>query len=152
MNAPAALVFKRVISGSPDEIFEAWTQPELMRQWLAPGQNKVVDARTDVRVGGTFYIRSTAPDGTLHTIDGTYRDLDFGRRIVMTWSYSGPVELLCKMETLLEIDLASAPGGQTSMTVVQTHITTPEAADGYREGWPTCFDKLETSFGARDQH
>ena len=148
MNAPANLVFKRIISGSPEEIFEAWTQPELMRQWLAPGENKVLEAHTDVRVGGRFQVRSTAPDGTLHTIDGTYRELDAGRRIVMTWSYSGPAALLCEMETLLEIDFASAPGGRTAMTVVQTQIATQNAAEAYREGWPTCFDKLERSVGA----
>lgn len=151
MNAPANLVFKRLIPGSPEEIFEAWTQPELMRLWLAPGDNKVIDARTDVRVGGRFHIHSTAPDGTLHAIDGIYRELESGRRIVMTWSYSGPVELLCEMETLLEIDFMAAPGGRTAMTVVQTRIGTPEAAHGYREGWPTCFDKLERSFGVRTQ-
>jgi uncharacterized protein YndB with AHSA1/START domain len=148
MTAPASLVFKRVIAASPDEVFEAWTQPELMRQWLAPGENKVIDARTDVRVGGAFLIRSTAPDGALHIIDGTYRELSNGQRVVMTWSYSGPVELLCEMETLIEIDLAPASDGGTAMTVTQTRIATPEAAEGYGEGWPTCFDKLERAFGA----
>src|SRR5262245_31585745 len=148
MSDLSGLVFKRVIPASPDEVFEAWTQPELMRQWLAPGANKVVDAHTDVRVGGNFRIRSTAPDGTLHTIDGTYRELNAGRRIVMTWTYSGPVELLCEMETLIEINFAPAPDGETAMAVTQTHITSNEAAQGYGEGWPTCFDKLERAFGA----
>jgi hypothetical protein len=148
MAAPTSLVFKRVIPASPDEVFEAWTQPELMRQWLAPGMNKVVDAHTDARVGGGFRIRSTAPDGTLHTIDGTYRDMSRGRRLVMTWSYSGPAALLCEMETLIEIDFAPAPNGETSMTMTQTHIATAGAARGYGEGWPTCFDKLERAFGA----
>jgi uncharacterized protein YndB with AHSA1/START domain len=148
MTAPARLVFNRVITASPGEVFEVWTQPELMRQWLAPGENKVIDARTDVRVGGEFRIRSIAPDGAVHVIDGTYRELSKGRRIVMTWSYSGPVELLCEMETLLEIDFSAAPDGETAMTVTQSRITTPEAAEGYREGWPTCFDKLARAFGA----
>ena len=148
MTAPAHLVFNRVIAASPDEVFDAWTQPQLMRKWLAPGENKVIDARTDVRVGGEFRIRSTAPDGALHVIDGTYCELSEGKRIVMTWGYSGPVELLCEMETLLEIDLAAAPNGATAMTVRQSRIATAEAAKGYREGWPTCFDKLARAFGA----
>ena len=147
MAAPPNLVFKRVIPASPDEVFEAWTQPELMRQWLAPGANKVVDAHTDVRVGGRFRIRSTAPDHTLHTIDGTYRELSSGRRIVMTWSYSGPVALLCEMETRIEIDFEPTSDGETLMTVTQTRIASEEAAQAYGEGWPTCFDKLERAFG-----
>jgi uncharacterized protein YndB with AHSA1/START domain len=147
MSTPATLTFKRRIPGPPDEVFDAWTQPDVIRLWLAPGDNRVIEATTDVRVGGNFRIRSIAPDGSLHTIDGTYRELDPPRRIVMTWSYSGPVELLCEMETLLEVDL-SANGDETAMTVTQTRIASPEAAEAYGEGWPTCFDKLERSVGA----
>lgn len=148
MSPSLSLTFKRRIPGPPHEVFDAWTQPQVMRQWLAPGDNNVIDATTDIRVGGSFRIRSTAPDGTVHTIEGSYRDLDPGRRIVMTWSYSGPVELLCEMETLLEIDLAAAGDDETAMTVTQTRLTTPEAAEAYGEGWPTCFAKLERTLGS----
>jgi len=147
MAGPLSLVLKRVIPASPDEVFEAWTQPELMQQWLAPGANKVVDAHTDVRVGGRFRIRSIAADQTLHTIDGTYRKLSSGRRIAMTWSYSGPVTLLCEMETHIEIDFSPTSDGETLMTVTQTRIASDEAAQCYGEGWPTCFDKLEGALG-----
>lgn len=148
MSATAALTFKRRIPGPPDEVFDAWTQPDVMRQWLAPGDNEVIEVTTDVCVGGRFRIRSIAPDGTLHTIDGSYRELAPARRIVMTWSYSGPVELLCEMETLIEIDLAALREGETAMTFTQTRIATPEAAEAYGDGWPTCFAKLERSMGA----
>jgi len=148
MSSAEDLHFKRLVPASPQEVFEAWTDPQTMRQWLAPGENKVIDAQTDVRVGGRFRIRSTAPDGSMHTIEGEYRELVPGRRISMTWSYSGPVELLCHMETLLEIDLEPAPGGETTMRVTQSRLATAEAAQGYGEGWPTCFDKLERTFGA----
>lgn len=151
MSDPASLVFKRVIPASPAEVFEAWTQPDLMRQWLTPGANKVIDTHTDVRVGGHFRIRSIAPDDSLHTIDGRYSELSAGRRVVMTWSYSGPVALLCEMETLIEIDFVPTPEGETLMTVTQTRIASDEAARGYGEGWPTCFDKLERAFGTAKQ-
>lgn len=143
MSAPAELLFKRVIPALPHEVFDAWTQPELIRQWLAPGDNKVIDAASDVRIGGQFRIRSVAPDGGQHIIEGTYRELVPHRRIAMTWSYSGPIELLCGMETLLEIDLVAVPDGETAMRVIQSRLGTPEAATAYADGWPTCFDKLD---------
>jgi uncharacterized protein YndB with AHSA1/START domain len=146
MTSPASLVFKRVLPASPDEVYDAWTQPSLIAKWLAPGANKVIDVRTDVRVGGQFQICSIAPDETLHRIDGTYRELNRGRRIVMTWSYSGPVELLCEMETLIEIDFSPAPNSEALMTVIQTGLVTDKAAQTYGEGWPTCFDKLGRAF------
>lgn len=145
MSAPGSLTFKRRIPGPPDEVFDAWTQPEVMRQWLAPGDNEVIEVTTNVCVGGHFRIRSIAPDGALHTIDGSYRELEPGRRIAMTWGYSGPVELLCEMETLLEVDLAATDDGETAMTVIQSLIASPEAAEAYADGWPTCFAKLDRS-------
>lgn len=148
MSGPLTLNFERRIPASPVEVFDAWTQPDIVREWLAPGENRVIDVATDVRVGGSFRIRSIAPDGTVHTVDGSYRELDRGRRLVMTWSYSGPAELICEMETLLEIDLAPTRDGETAMTVTQTRLATQAAADAYAEGWPTCFAKLERTTGA----
>lgn len=147
-DAPGSLLFERIIPASPAEVFEAWTQPGIIRQWLAPGENHVIEAHTDVRVGGAFLIKSAAPDGVVHTIRGVYRELQPAQRIAMTWSYSGPVELLCHMETLLEIDLSETADGSTAMTVRQSHIASRDAADAYAGGWPTCFDKLDKALGA----
>jgi len=144
------IVFKRVIPASPAEVYAAWTQPDVIRQWLAPGENQVLDAQSDVRVGGSFRIRSRAPDGVVHTIDGEYRALVPAQRILMTWSYSGPIALLCSMETLLEVVMHEAAPGETVMTVTQSGFATSDAADAYGEGWPTCFDKLERAM--TDEH
>ena len=147
--APESLLFERIIPASPAEVYGAWTQPAIIRQWLAPGANQVIEARTDVRVGGSLLIRSAAPDGVVHTIRGVYRELQPARRIAMTWSYSGPAELLCNMETLLDIELSETADGSTAMTVRQSHIATRTAADEYASGWPTCFDKLDKALGTR---
>lgn len=146
-DAPESLLFERIIPALPGEVYEAWTQPDIIRQWLAPGENHVIEAHSDVRVGGAFLVRSAAPDGVIHTIRGVYRELRPAQRIAMTWSYSGPVELLCLMETLLEIDLSETAGGSTAMTVRQSRIASHAAADAYAGGWPTCFDKLDKALG-----
>jgi uncharacterized protein YndB with AHSA1/START domain len=143
----ANLIFKRIYPASAAEIYEAWITPDLIREWLAPSSNVVMDVSCDAVVGGSFLIRSKAPDGVLHTIRGTYRELVPARRIYMTWAYSGPIELLCEMETLLEIDLREEGSGRTSMKLTQSHLATEEAANGYEEGWPSCFDKLGLLFG-----
>lgn len=143
----ASLVFTRVYPASAAEIYEAWITPDLIKEWLAPGLNVVTDVSCDAVVGGAFFIQSKAPDGVLHTIRGTYRELVPARRIALTWAYSGPIELLCEMETLLEIDLRKEGAERTSMKLTQSHLTTEEAANGYEEGWPSCFDKLGLLFG-----
>ena len=139
------LVFSRRFSASAAELYEAWTEPEVMRLWLAAGPNIVVQAQADVRIGGALLIRTQAPDGTLHTINGTYRDLAPEKRIVMTWTYSGPVALICGMETLIEIALSAHSDVETTMTLTQTRFASDEAAAAYEGDWPSCFEKLTTA-------
>lgn len=144
---PDSLVFKLRIPAAASDVYRAWTVPDLMRVWLAPGANVVIDARSDVRIGGDFLIRSRAPDGALHTITGVYRELEPARRIAMTWNYAGPIALLCEMETLIEIELHEDDPGSTAMTFTHSRIATQAAADGYEGDWPSCFDKLNLLFG-----
>ena len=137
------VVLRRSFPASAAEVYAAWTTPDIMRHWLAPGPNKVISIDADVSVGGAFRIRSQAPDGVIHTIDGQYRELDPGRRLAMTWAYSGPVDLICNMETLIEVDLEPAASGATAMTFTQRQFSSTEAADAYAGDWPSCFTKLE---------
>lgn len=143
-----AVVLRRSIPASPDAVYAAWTTPDIMRCWLAPGPNEVLSVDADVRVGGAFRIRSQAPDGVIHTIDGQYQDLQPGRRIVMTWAYSGPVALICNMETLIEVDFEQISAGNTAMTFIQSQFASAEAADAYAGDWPSCFTKLDGAVSA----
>lgn len=139
------VVFARRFSASAAELYEAWTEPEVMRLWLAPRPNIVVHAQADVRIGGALLIRTQAPDGTLHTINGTYRDLAPEKRIVMTWVYSGPFALICGMETLIEISLSAHDDAETTMTFTQSRFASDEAEAAYEGDWPSCFEKLTTA-------
>jgi uncharacterized protein YndB with AHSA1/START domain len=145
------VVFKREFHASVAEVYEAWTSPGVMQHWLAPGPNVVIEIEADLRVDGAFLIRSKAPDGAVHTIRGIYRELMPGQRIAMTWTYTGPVELICKIETLIEIDLRVVNAGRTSMTFTQSRFITQDVADAYEGDWPSCFDKLTGVLGRAQQ-
>jgi uncharacterized protein YndB with AHSA1/START domain len=145
---PHSVVLRRVFPASAADVYEAWTTPEIMRYWLAPGPNAVISIDADVSVGGAFRIRSQAPDGVIHTIDGKYRQLHPGRRIVMTWAYSGPIALIRNMETLIEVDFEQIAAGNTAMTFTQSQFASTEAADAYAGDWPSCFAKLECAVSA----
>jgi uncharacterized protein YndB with AHSA1/START domain len=47
MNDTLKLQLKRTIKASPAELFAAWTQPELMKKWYAPGSMSVPVAVSD---------------------------------------------------------------------------------------------------------
>jgi uncharacterized protein YndB with AHSA1/START domain/dihydrofolate reductase len=52
-----AFVLAQTLSAPPQAIFDAWTQPELMKQWMFVGpSNEIYKVQADVRVGGAFSI------------------------------------------------------------------------------------------------
>jgi uncharacterized protein YndB with AHSA1/START domain len=80
------LVVTRTVNGPARLVFEAWTKPELFKQWWVPksaGLN-LLSCELDVRVGGTYRLTfAVAPDKTM-AFFGRYLDVKPHSRIVWT--------------------------------------------------------------------
>ncbi len=137
-----ALTMVRTIGASPARVFDAWTDPALLRQWLAPGRLEVVEAAADARVGGSYRVVVVDPMGNHHTT-GEYRELVPGRRLVKTWVYEGPSHPAGRYPTLLTVDFRDTGEGTTELTIRQDRLLTELDREGNREGWRLCLDKLE---------
>lgn len=138
-----AVVLVRMFQASCDKLYRAWTDPVVIQRWLAPGANVVEQAEIDLRVGGRFQLQTRGPDGAEHRISGRYRELEPGRRIVQTWTYNGPLDLLPGEETLLQIDFTPRDDGTSEMRLTHKLIARADIREAYREDWPSCFDKLD---------
>lgn len=136
----------RTISAPPEAVYKAWTEPELMQKWLAPEPNTVLKVRNELKLGGQLYIEMQSPDGTKHFIDGTYQQLTPHSFIAKSWRYSGPVDIIRDIDTLLEVSLNDAGSAGTELTLTQSRIKTKEACDAYEADWPSCLDKLQNFF------
>jgi uncharacterized protein YndB with AHSA1/START domain len=79
---------ERTFAARAEEVFEAWTSPEVMRRWfhVAPDWDTPL-AEVDLRVGGTVRIVMRRPDGTQAGARGEYTLIDRPRRLVMTWTF-----------------------------------------------------------------
>ncbi|WP_170145668.1 SRPBCC domain-containing protein [Rhodoplanes elegans] len=78
-----AVVLTRMFAAPPERVFQGWSDPDLMRRWLAgpPGWS-LVTCEIEPRVGGVYRLGWRGPDGTEMRLDGVYRALESGRRIV----------------------------------------------------------------------
>jgi uncharacterized protein YndB with AHSA1/START domain len=77
------VVVTRTFNGPARIVFEAWTRPELFKQWWLP-QSMGMTLRScamDVRVGGTYRLEFE-PDGM--AFFGTYREVVPNARLVWT--------------------------------------------------------------------
>lgn len=75
-----AIRLVRTIRASATDLYKAWTDPSIMKRWLAD----VVEA--DAQVGGTYRLELHARDGSLRELSGAYEVLEPAARIVMTYS------------------------------------------------------------------
>jgi uncharacterized protein YndB with AHSA1/START domain len=125
----------RPFNASPEKVFDAWVNPDLLRLWLAP----VVEV--NARVGGHFRLEVSKPEGT-HVVTGVYREFEPGRHIMMNWVYEGPMGSADQMEALLTIDFHKR-GSSTEIELHHDHLTNPAYRDTVQRGaWTKALDEL----------
>jgi uncharacterized protein YndB with AHSA1/START domain len=87
VTAPSAreIVMTRVFGAPRHLVFDAWTNPELLKQWLLgpPGWTMPV-CEIDLRVGGRYRYVWRGPDGTEMGMGGVHREVVVPERIVNT--------------------------------------------------------------------
>src|SRR5690348_9530839 len=76
---------RRRMPAPREVVFEAWTDPEGIREWMCPGDTIRAEAQLDVRVGGSYRIvmKSKTRD-YIHT--GVYQVVDWPSKLVFTWT------------------------------------------------------------------
>ena len=79
------LVVTRTINGPARIVFEAWTKPELFKQWWVPKSFglSVLSCEMDVRVGGRYRLEFAHGDSQ-SAFFGTYKEVTPHSRLVWT--------------------------------------------------------------------
>lgn len=142
--APTVQVRRRV-SGGAEEIFELWTNPDLMARWMSPFPGAVhCKASCDLRPGGSFSLVMTSDEAS-REVSGTYLEIDRPRKLVFTWH--GP--LTNHVDTLVTVEL-TARGEETDIVLTHERLPTSAIVEGHTRGWGNILGHLadEISRGA----
>jgi uncharacterized protein YndB with AHSA1/START domain len=91
-NPTLDLVLERTIAVSPERVWAAWTEPELMLQWFTPAPWKTVAVDVDLRPGGRCITTMESPEGDQYPNSGCYLQVEPNRLLVFT-SVMTPMEL-----------------------------------------------------------
>ena len=132
------LTLNRVINAPVEAVYTAWTDPEVLRQWLAPGDTIVTRAIADIVVGGTFLVEMRGVDGRRFVTRGVYREIVPNRRLVHTWRWEGS-----DVESLVTVEFELESAGTTRLTLTHSLFTQEEDRDEHERGWTGCLAKLE---------
>jgi uncharacterized protein YndB with AHSA1/START domain len=144
-----SVTVRRILDASPEELYAAWTDAELMALWMG----KVVEASG--KVGGRYRIEHDAGGGQVYVHKGEYRVLEPGRRIVMTFA-AGPADReppqgAPESGDMLEIRFNELDDEQTEVTLINSWGGDALDAEGMaavEQAWSHWLDLLDASLDA----
>jgi uncharacterized protein YndB with AHSA1/START domain len=156
------VVIERIIPAPPHQVFQAWLDPELLTQWLAPGSLKVMHAEVDGRVGGRFRIWQGNGEESAGGFEAEIVELVPDERLVFNWGFVGPDRISIAaarlpaatvFDSLLTLTFDSAIGNDTRLTrltLVHERLgalseAMPEVAALVESGWSMVLAKLAVS-------
>ena len=90
MAATVEACAEHMFRASPERVFDAWLEPELVTQWMSAALKQfgltgdIRRVEVDARVGGRFTFSDLREAGeAVHW--GTYLEIDRPRKLVFTW-------------------------------------------------------------------
>jgi uncharacterized protein YndB with AHSA1/START domain len=151
----AVLRLRRTFQASREQVFRAWTEPELLKQWLNGYLGRSPHAEVDARVGGEFRITSTArgaktlsklfrdPSGEYVQMVGRYVEVSPPERLVFTMGWEDfPTVTMEPDATTVTVEFNETDEGTE---VVLTHERQPSRRikSFHWVGWKGSFRKLD---------
>ena len=140
-----ALVVRRILPVSREQVFAAWLDPASLAQWMRPGAVSRATVEVDPRVGGKFRIVMHRERGAGGDVEhwGEYLAIEPPTRLSFTW-ISVHTDL---RPSVVTIELAER-GIATELTL--THRRLPaNQVDAHRKGWTEIVRKLGATLGKR---
>jgi uncharacterized protein YndB with AHSA1/START domain len=140
---------ERTLRAPPERVFHAFLDPELIRQWMGPGDLEIDRVSVDPKVGGRVLVLHSRKGVRTGSFQGEFVKIVPNRELVYRWAFVGTEpEKGEYFDTLVTVTLLPAPGGKTRVTVVHEKLGdlrrgAPEIRSQVVGGWNDALDKLE---------
>ncbi len=135
---------RRILRTSREKVFAAWTQKDLLEQWMckdAPA-HQAEYVELDVRPGGRYVVEIKLPEGKLYRGRGTFREVNPPAKLVFTWFWEdGDNVPLHERESLVTVELFEAELG-TEIVLTHELLANIKERDEHKQGWEGCINVL----------
>ena len=132
---------ERVVKATPEMAFNHWVDAEGRRQWYAPEDGWIVEAETDLRVGGKWRVLFGPSREEMYLEHGVFEEVDPPHRLVYTTLYEFPDDRR-PYDTRVTVTFAPHDDG-TLLTVLDTGYPSDEQRAKSESGWPAFLDAFE---------
>jgi uncharacterized protein YndB with AHSA1/START domain len=145
---------ERTMHASPERVFRAFLDPDLIQQWMAPGDLAIDSVSVDPKVGGRILVRHSRKGVSTGRFEGEFLKIVPDRELVYRWAFVGTEpEKGEYFDSLVTVILRPAPGGGSRVSVVHEKLEelrrgAPEVRAQVVWGWNHSLDKLEKALSA----
>lgn len=146
-----AIHIERTMRASPERVFRAFLDPNLIRQWMTPRDLVIDRISVDPKVGGRIFVSHSRDGASTGSFQGEFLKIVPNRQLVYRWAFVGTEpENGEYFETLVTITLRPVPGGRSRVTVVHEKLAelrrgAPHVHSEVLREWNNSLDKLENS-------
>jgi uncharacterized protein YndB with AHSA1/START domain len=95
------IAMTRVFEAPRQKVFDAWTKPELLRQWFGRRGDILKVCEVDLRVGGSYRFVWHLREGGEMGMGGEYREIDAPVRLVSTEVFDDYAEMGAAVNTMV---------------------------------------------------
>ena len=155
VGTETTLSITRTLKGPRELVFEAWTDPDMLRQWWGVGADfSTPIAEVDLRVGGKYRLGMQAPDRQHpFVVGGTFREVRPPEKLVYTWTWehyeenhaSGSAEETGSppdaVETVVTVEFRDVQGS-TEIILTHQYFADKNMRDEHNQGWNGALDQL----------
>ena len=137
---------ERTYEASPEAVFDAWTNPEVLRRWWKANPAwSAPDVELDLRVGGGYRLSMHDPEADeVHTVVGEYREIERPNRLVYSWTWEGTGPY-AGHESLVAVSFEAAGDDRTTVVVEHANLLDQASRENHSRGWSGVLDSLERS-------
>jgi uncharacterized protein YndB with AHSA1/START domain len=141
--APTVLQVRRTLPAAREEVFRAWTDADLVRQWFKPRGGSSPGAEMDVRVGGR-YRWAMKLLGHVYYAVGEYIEVDPPKRLVFTFGWERALVRLS--DSVVTVEFIER-GDETEVVITHEQLPNRGQRALHGEGWRACLSNLDRLIG-----
>lgn len=163
MDQNDGIVIERIFNAPRDQVWKAWTDPEIIKKWWGPEGFTAPSIKIDLKVGGKYIYAMKGPEGSqwdrVMYSSGVFKEIVPQEKIVTTDYFSDAEGNMISPSTegqdndfpsemTVTITFDDLVDGKTKLTIFYPRPETEAQMEamlksGMKEGWSTSLDKLE---------
>ncbi len=156
------LVIERIFNAPKEMLWQAWTDPELAKQWWGPEHFSAPSIKIDLRVGGKYIFAMHGPAGSEWDKDmysaGVYKEIVPNEKMVVTDYFSDAEGNMIEpdksgmdpnfpKEMTITVLFETVDDDKSKLSIIYAKPESKEQVEamlksGMNEGWSTSLDKM----------